>query len=371
MITPRKYWYAFSAFSFVMLALSANGFSQEPVKIGIAGLVHTHVHWLLGREANTDIEIVGIAEPNKELAERFLAEHGLSMDLWYPSIEQMLKKAKPEAVCTFTTTADHLRVVELCAPKGIHVMVEKPLALNYEIAKQMADLAEQYNIQLLTNYESTWYGSTQQAYRIVNVKHQIGDLTKMEAHHGHPGPVAIGVNEEFLEWLTDPALNGGGALPDFGCYGANLFTYFTDGQRPESVSCFTRQFQPELYPDVEDEALLILNYSDKQGIIQASWNWADNRKMLYLNGTEGYVHCLDGANMRMYTQKHPTDAKIPAPKVKAPRNDPFGYLAYVVRGLIKPEPWECSALPNNLLVMEILDAARKSAETGLPVSLNK
>ncbi|MBR9921653.1 MAG: Gfo/Idh/MocA family oxidoreductase [Bacteroidetes bacterium] len=369
MIQSGKYWFPSFACSLFLWALSANVQAQEPVKIGVAGLVHTHVHWLLDDQENPDIEIVGIAEPNQELAERYLKQHGLSMDLWYPSLEQMIKKAKPEAVCTFTTTADHLKVVELCAPKGIHVMVEKPLALNMEMALAMQSLAEKHKIHLLTNYESTWYGSTQQAWRMVNTKGQIGDLQKIEANHGHPGPVAIGVNEEFLEWLLDPALNGGGALPDFACYGANLFTYFLNGERPESVMAVTRQLQPDLYPEVEDEAIIILNYPNRQGIIQASWNWSDNRKMLFLNGSKGYIHCLDGESMRMYTQQHPTDRKIPAPKVKAPRNNPFSYLAYVVNGLIDPDPWECSALPNNMLVMEILDAARLSAKTGQLVKL--
>jgi len=42
------------------------------------------------------------------------------------------------------------------------------------------------------------------------------------------GPQKIGVNQEFLEWLTDPVQNGGGAEVDFGCYGVNLLTWFMD-----------------------------------------------------------------------------------------------------------------------------------------------
>lgn len=39
------------------------------------------------------------------------------------------------------------------------------------------------------------------------------------------GPKEIGVGQEFLDWLVDPILGGGGASFDFGCYGANLFTW--------------------------------------------------------------------------------------------------------------------------------------------------
>ena len=59
------------------------GFAQEPLKIGVAGLTHTHVHWILGREPIGDIEIVGIVEPNRVLAERYAKQHGFSMGLVY------------------------------------------------------------------------------------------------------------------------------------------------------------------------------------------------------------------------------------------------------------------------------------------------
>jgi predicted dehydrogenase len=42
----------------------------------------------------------------------------------------------------------------------------------------------------------------------------------------------LAVVKEFLSWLTDPDLNGGGALIDFGCYGADLMTWLMDGQTP-------------------------------------------------------------------------------------------------------------------------------------------
>jgi len=40
----------------------------------------------------------------------------------------------------------------------------------------------------------------------------------------------------FLAWLSDPKLNGAGALFDFGCYGADLATWLMDGRRPVSVT---------------------------------------------------------------------------------------------------------------------------------------
>jgi predicted dehydrogenase len=66
----------------------------------------------------------------------------------------MLDKTKPEGVLTFTSIFEHLKVVEACAPRGIHVMVEKPLAVSTKHAEAMQKLVNKYNIMLLTNYET-------------------------------------------------------------------------------------------------------------------------------------------------------------------------------------------------------------------------
>ena len=150
--------------------------AEKPLRIGVIGLVHSHVHWILGREDRGDIEIVGIVEPNRSLAERFAKRHGYSMDLVFATMEEMIDKTQPEAVTAFNTIYDHLKVVQVCAPRGIHVMVEKPLAVNLEHAVAMEKLARQHNIHLLTNYETTWYGSNHKAYYMVHEERAIGNL---------------------------------------------------------------------------------------------------------------------------------------------------------------------------------------------------
>ncbi len=81
------------------------------------------------------------------------------------------------------------------------------------------------------------------------------------------------MSKYFFKWLTDPVQNGGGALMDFGCYGANLMTYLMKGQQPLSVTAVTQHFKPEVYPKVDDEATIIVTYPTAQCIIQGSWNW--------------------------------------------------------------------------------------------------
>ena len=143
----------------------------------------------------------------------------------------MLQKTHPQAVLAYTNTYDHRRVVEICARHGIPVMMEKPMAVSAEDAHAIADAARKGNIQVLVNYETSWYRSNHAAYDMVHDK-SIGDIRKVVVHDGHQGPKEINVAPEFFAWLNDPKLNGAGALYDFGCYGADLMTWLMDGQRP-------------------------------------------------------------------------------------------------------------------------------------------
>jgi predicted dehydrogenase len=345
---------------------------QQPLRVGVVGLVHTHVHWILGRESRGDIEIVGIAEPNRELAQRYARQHGYSMDIVYPTIEEMLEKTKPEAVLAFNTIYGHLEVVEKCAPKGIHVMVEKPLAVSLEHARKMETLARLHDIHLLTNYETSWYGSNHAARQLIESEAQtFGPVRKIVVHDGHPGPIEIGCNPEFLEWLTDPVLNGGGALTDFGCYGANLSTWLMNGRKPESVVAVTQQIKPHLYPKVDDEATIILSYTDAQAILQASWNWNYNRKDMEVYCKSGYVLCPNRDEMKIMRIEKVGAIAQNAASLKPPFDDPFSYLEAVVRGKITVAPSDLSALENNMTVVEILEAAKISAREGRRVALKE
>lgn len=355
-----------------VLLFSATAGAEErprPVRVGVVGLVHTHVHGILGRGDRGDIEVVGIAEPNTELARRYAEQHGLSMDIVYPTIEEMLQESKPEAVAAFNTIHGHLEVVRACAPRNIHVMVEKPLAVSLAHAREMATLAREHNILLLTNYETTWYASNAEAYRLAQDS-ALGPLRKIVVHDGHPGPREIGVNEEFLEWLVDPKLNGGGAITDFGCYGANLITQLMGNKRPLSVTAVTQQIKPEVYPHVDDEATILLQYPQTQGIIQASWNWPFNRKDMEVYGKTGYAICVDGTRMRVRLAGEAEEQQLTAPNIAPPANDPFALLAAAVRKSITISPSDLSSLENNLIVMEILEAAKQSAKSGKTVELD-
>lgn len=359
-------------FSLILLVTSHVVAKGEPVKVGIVGLTHTHVHWILGRKDRSDIQIVGIVEPNRDLAERYSKQHGFPMSIVFNTIEELISATHPEAVTAFGTIYEHLRIVEICAPLGIHVMVEKPLAVSLEHAKKMEILAEKHNIHLLTNYETSWYPSNHKAYQLLK-NGTVGDLRKVIIRDGHKGPKKIGVNSEFLEWLIDPVQNGGGAMMDFGCYGVNLMTWLQNGQKPTTVTAVTQQQQGENNPKVDDDATIILTYDHSNAIIQASWNWPIGRKDMEIYGLKGAIYADDRNNLRVRIAEGYDgyqEELYNLEERESPLDDPFALFAAVIKNEIILNPYDLSSLKNNMIVMEILDAARKSAQTKTTIEID-
>ena len=340
-----------------------------PLRVAIAGLVHGHADGFFSHSLGRgDIQIVGVAEPDRSLFDRYAAKYKLEPSLYHADLEELLRTVHPQAVLGYTATFDHREVVELCARYGVSVMVEKPLATTYEDAAAIARAARAAKIQVLVNYETSWYPSNHAAYDLLH-SGAIGELRKVVVHDGHEGPKEIGVGPEFFKWLTDPKRNGGGALFDFGCYGADLMTYLTDGQRPTTVTAVTQQIKPNIYPRVDDEATIVLTYPAAQAILQASWNWPYGRKDMEVYGSTGSVTAVSNSEIKVRMPHESQATTRKAPPITAPYNDSLGYLRAVLLDGAKPDAF--SSLETNLIVVEILDAARRSAASGQTIRLNK
>jgi predicted dehydrogenase len=349
-------------------AQSASVENRAPLKVAIVGLVHGHVHGFLQQSLHSsEIQIVAIAEPDQKLALQYAARYGFEKTLLFADLDEMLQKTHPQAVLVYTNTYDHRRVVEICARRGVHVMMEKPLAVSLDDALAIEKAAHAGNIRVLVNYETTWYPSNKAAYDLVHEK-ALGEIRKVVIHDGHNGPKEIGVEPEFLSWLTDPKLNGGGALFDFGCYGADLMTWLMDGKRPETVTAITQQIKPDVYPRVDDEATIVLTYPKAQAIVQASWNWPFSRKDMEVYGQKGYAITVqrDAVRVRQGGEESKEEL-VTAKPLPPPYDNSLSYLRAVLVDGVQQDG--LSSLETNLTVTEILDAARRSAASGKTIRL--
>ena len=341
-----------------------------PLRVAIVGLVHGHVEGFLGQlPKHPYVELVGIAEPDQALAARYQKKYALAASLFYKDTASLIQARHPQAVLVYTSIGDHRKVIETAAQYGVSVMVEKPLTISLDDALVIRRAAREHHIQVLVNYETTWYASNKAAYDEV-ASGQLGSIRRVVVHDGHQGPAEIGVPPEFLRWLTDPAQNGAGALYDFGCYGVDLMTWLMHGEAPLTVTAVVNQDKPQLYPRVDDDSTVVLAYPHAQAVIMGSWNWPSARKDMEVYGAKGYAITVAADQIRLRMKEDAPERLVTAPPLAPPQNDSLNYLAAVLRGQLVPRG-DLTSLDTNVIVMQILDAARESARTGRTVRLSK
>ena len=339
--------------------------ASRPIRVAVAGLVHDHALGMFGALArNHNVTLVGISESDKNLISLYSQRFSLASTLFYPNEARMIEATHPDAVLVYTSIADHRKAIEIAARHHVNAMVEKPLATTMEDALAIRKIAREDHIQVLVNYETTWYASNAYVLKAAD-DGQLGTVHKVIVRDGHEGPKEIGVSPTFLNWLTDPAKNGAGAMFDFGCYGADLMTVMMHGEAPLSVTAVAQTDKPEVYPHVDDDATIVLHYKTAQAVLLPSWNWTTGVKNMEVYGTKEQATTVKAEGVELLGADGKASS-LTAPALAADRADSLGYLVGVLRGEVKPEG-DLTALSTNMVVMQILDAARRSAKEGRTV----
>ena len=355
----------------VLLILLVLPGAAQQYKIAVAGMRHGHIWLNLGAMLKGDpVKLVGVAEAAAEQRDwarnsapagytygkkgPFVADESLIFTDW----RKMIDQTKPDIVWAFTPTNEHLDVVRYCAPKGIHIMMEKPLAATYKQALEMQALARKHNILVMTNYGSTW-SAAQYAVKAAVDAGQIGAVWRLRALTGSGG---IGdPKKSTYGWMADPE-KGGGAMLDFGCYSV-LWSLWLKG-RPQSVYAAVNHLKSDLYPNVDDNATIILNYRDCVAILEATWDLPPAPR----GGNEiyGMKGSIVGTLMRRAGVQAPGESLRvdPLPPERA------APLDYIVNRIRTKQPLDGpSALDLNVAVSEVLEAGKTSVKTGRSVKL--
>lgn len=346
---------------------------ETPLRVAIAGLVHGHVRgFLTVATRHPQVEIVGIAEADRAVRDRYAEQHRLPASILFASVDAMLQSTSPQVVAGFTNNFDHLALVQACVPRGVHVMVEKPLAVNLEHAREIERLATRHTVHVLTQLETSWYPNTQAAWRLAHTAGTLGALRKIVVLDGHPGPKEIGTQPEFFGWLSDPVKNGGGAVMDFGCYGANLIAWLMRDEPPVSVTAVLQRLkQDPAYRQVDDEATIVVQYPHAQGIIQASWNWPYHRKDLEVYGEQAAFWSVGREDyqlkrLRGDRETHHAGARLAADDDGISYGPALDHLRALVIGKAEVPP--LASLAVNMRAAEILEMALRSSREGRTIA---
>jgi predicted dehydrogenase len=337
---------------------------EAKTRLAIVGLDHDHVWGLLKHiAAEPNAELVAIADSHAALLDRAKTLVPTSVK-FYADYVKMLDETKPEAVIVTTENDKHLEILRECAKRHIHYSTEKPMATTEIDAREMQRLADQAGIKVMVNYWNAWVAPTREIYHRVQAG-EVGPVKKIIVRYGHQGPKEIGVSKYFEDWLYDPVKNGGGAIMDFGCYGAEWALWLKG--RPTRVYATAQRLKVEQHNNVDDDATMVLEYPDATVIIEASWDWPYGNGQVEVFGPKGSL-LATGKELFRRTQNDDTSKtaleglRIAISPASEEASNPVSYFVDSIRRNRPIEDPLSAKL--NVQVMEILDAARESVRTG-------
>jgi predicted dehydrogenase len=336
----------------------------EKTRLAVVGLDHDHVWELLKYMADEpEAELVAIADQHPALVQQAKAQVPAKVR-FYSDYIQMLDEAKPEAVFVTTENDRHLEILRECAKRHINYSVEKPMATNAADAREMERLADQAGIKLMVNYWNAWVAPSRELFHRVR-NGDVGPIRKMIIQYGHQGPKEIGVSKYFANWLYDPVKNGGGAIVDFGCYGAEWAVWLKG--RPTRVYATSLKLKTEQHNSVDDDATMVLDYPDATVIVEASWDWPYGMNQVQVFGAKGSLLAgHDDLFYRSGSERTSTGGLEGEPlKLESLPHERSNPVAYFLNCIRENKPVEDPVSARlNVQVVEILSAARESILSG-------
>jgi predicted dehydrogenase len=334
-------------------------------RIGVMGLTHDHV-WqnlrdLLGSSHGL---LTAAADPNKPLLER--AKHEFDCTT-YKDFHTLLQRERLDAVYLYGDNATSVEMAEAAAMKGLHIMVEKPMAADLIGADRMLAAARRFGVRLMVNWPFAWRPQIQHAIRMVQ-NGDIGRLWQVRYRSAHEGPLELGCSPYFVQWLYDPELNGAGALLDYGCYGACLSSYLLG--LPSRVTAVGGRLCKE---DIlaEDNAIIVMSYPRAMGIAEASWTQIGGLTayVAVLYGTTGtiMVEAGDAGRVLVANKEFPEGVPVqPPPPATHMLNAGVNFLHGIETG---DEFAPLCEARTSRDAQEIMEAALMAIDSGADVSL--
>lgn len=353
-------------------------------RLGIIGFAHMHiVHLAAQFGEHPQVEWVACADtphaPELRIApftrdwnrQQIVEKHKIPKT--YDDYHEMLRSEQLDIVLVTSENAQHADVVEACAAAGVHVCVEKPMAISLSDGLRMARASEAAGTTLVVNWPLTWSQQAHTAKRLLD-EGAIGRILQVKWRSGHTGPLGPSVHHPGVKETSEEmsgvergatwwhqAAAGGGALIDYCCYGALVARWFL-GEHATGVLGLRANLNSP-WGDADDNAVLMVRYPTAIALIEGSWTTWEHGVATgpIVYGTEGTL-VVDpygqDPSIRLHRSSGEMERIMPEPLASGRDNIAKEMIHHLETG----EPLHPTLqLPFNIEVMAILDAGIRAA----------
>ncbi len=223
------------------------------LQLAIVGLRHLHPRLYMPHlRACDDLQVVAALEKDASIRESFCREFGLK---GYADLVSLFSDSKPTIAAIFLPHDECVEAALACAEKGIHVMVEKPVATSSDAVETLAAVVASHQVQFTTGYCWRMHPVAEECRRII----QTGILGTIVSGSGR---CVAGRVDRYItgnaEWMLQRKHAGGGPLFNLGVHWIDLFRWlFTD----EVVEVSGNNVKINKQYDIEDNSFAQLRFS--------------------------------------------------------------------------------------------------------------
>lgn len=345
---------------------------QRKLRVAVIGCGSVSNRYLPQLKSSKLIDVVAVCDIKFDRAERQAKE--FQVPNAYPNIQDLLRGVPFDMMVTLTDMQVHGDLNKMALNAGRHVWSEKPLANTYGEGKALLDLAKSKNLKLWgapAVVNSPQYAFMKQAIQ----DGKLGRLSSAHGQYGHTGPT----------WSAFFYEKGGGSMPDLGVYNMSTLTGLLGPAR--MVMAMTNIVNPER--TVDDKGKIKVAAEDNAHILMEHDNHVISHVMCGFNYFDPHGHDAagqtlhtiqiygDAGNMRLIGYDWEPKGVFLETSWKEPgklyETDAKGYEwqegARVVGESIVNNQTPKIQVEHALHVLEVIEAARKSSETGMRVKM--
>jgi predicted dehydrogenase len=282
----------------------------------IVGINFEHFHMgdlLRMAYDHPEAEIVAICDEQPERMQMAISNFGIRSEQVYTDPHACLRETRPDIVILCPAAARHGEFVELVAPYGVHVLVEKPMAATLAEADRMLAAMQPTGKLLAINWPLAWYPAHVTAKRLLD-EGTIGAVVQVHFYDG----------------------NRGGSLLDYLGYGTTLGTWYHGGRAPLEVTAVVDQ---PAGLEVDEHSITVARYESglskfetRWGTFTDPWTLQPQPKCGFvIVGTDGTISSYDfEPTVRVQTRARPEGFDVPVDELQAPHRNPVEHLIHCV-----------------------------------------
>jgi UDP-N-acetyl-2-amino-2-deoxyglucuronate dehydrogenase len=259
----------------------------KTLKVAIIGLAHLHPRGYMPLfEDCPETEVVAAFDKDKILLDGFCNEFGIK---GYTNLNELLDREKIHIAAVFLPHCDCAEAAITCADRGIHLLMEKPIARTVDEVRVVAEAVKKNNVKITTGY--CWrYHPVIKAMKDCIEQGLIGSIVTVEAR------LAAGKVDRYIKgnskWMLEKAKSGGGPMYNLGVHWIDLLCYLLKDNIEQVCAVNTKTSNSY---DIEDTSVALLKFGKGAlGTLSTSYIVPDcfpNGRDLYIGikGTKGVL----------------------------------------------------------------------------------